>query len=192
MVNNQIKSKKEIKEKNIVEKSNDLSVADITEIKKLTILIEEQQQLIKHLIDTQIQVKDEQLDNLHCKLEEYRKKETENYINEVMRSIIKILDRMKKISQSSNWGDLSIDEIKLEYQYAIEDLKDLLERKNLVSFRSVEGDKVDDSKHMICKIENVDDMSKDLTVHYSICDGYMKNNEVFLLEKVVINRYKGE
>lgn len=162
------------------------------EIEELIELFKEHKELMEHLIEKVILAKEENIDKLHCTLEEYRKNTTENYVDEVMRSIITIIGRMKRMSNSTRWEGYSVEEVKEEYQCVIEDLMELLKYKNINSYTSQSGERLDVSKHIVCKVEETHDKLMDKIIVRSVKDGYTKKNEIFILENVVIYKYEEE
>ena len=102
-----------------------------------------------------------------------------------MKAVIKVRKDMNRLATSAGWMELSADELRKEYQYALEDLTDLLEQQNVDPYRSNPGDVFDASIHQP-KIEATDDASLDKTIKESISEGYKKADKVLILERVLV------
>lgn len=143
------------------------------------------------VIQHQISTKDELIDKLHADLRSYQKEDSERYILQVMKAVIRIRSAMQKQLQSSRWASLSADQLRDEYGYILEDLTDLLENQGIIAFASATGSAFDPSKHNP-KIEHTSDPVLDKTVKESTKDGYMQDDKLILPEQVIIYQYKGE
>lgn len=164
---------------------------------KNTELLELVQQLENHchyfeeVIQRQIEVKDSQIDRLHSEVQDYQKDTSARYIQKVMLDVIRILCRMKKRSQTAQWQQMSADELRREYHYAMEDLTDLLQFQGIDAFTTQPGETFDPARHNP-KIEATDDPALDKTVKESQQDGFEQGGKVIVPEKVIVYQYKGE
>jgi molecular chaperone GrpE (heat shock protein) len=140
------------------------------------------------LIKNQIEVKDGMIDRLHKELESYRSDSTGRYVDQVMKSIIKVRKEMKRRIGSAVWEQMTADDLRREYQYIFEDLTDLLEQQNIDAYETAPGAVFDRAIHA-AKVEPTDDVSKDKTIKESIEEGYCKNDKILQPERVVVYRY---
>ena len=84
---------------------------------------------------------------------------------------------------------MSVEDVKREYQYTLEDITDLLEQQNVDPYQSDPGDVFDASIHQP-KIEITADETLDKKVKSSISEGYKKGSKVLIPERVIVYQYK--
>lgn len=168
------------------------------EIKKIGGLCEEivlntqeQGQTIDKLIKNQINVKDEMINKLHSELSYYKKDQADRIILQLIKEVIKIRRDMMKIISSDKWTEMTVDDLRAEYQYSLDDITDLLDRQNVEPYSSKTGDDFDRAIHE-AKIEITDDPSLDKKVKESRSEGYTRGDKVILPEKVVVYQYKNK
>ncbi len=168
------------------------------EIKKIGGLCEEivlntqeQGQTIDKLIKNQINVKDEMINKLHSELSYYKKDQADRIILQLIKEVIKIRRDMMKIISSDKWTEMTVDDLRAEYQYSLDDITDLLDRQNVEPYSSKPGDDFDRAIHE-AKIEITDDPSLDKKVKESRSEGYTRGDKVILPEKVVVYQYKNK
>lgn len=164
------------------ETENDQSGQDTVDLK-------EQLELLKNMLQNQIEVKDEMIDKLHKELEYYRQGAADRFVDQLMKGIIKIRKDMLRLMASEKWGDMFGEDMEEEYQYIFEDLTDLLEQQNVDAYQSDVGDLFNPAIHQ-AKTEVTDDMVLDKTIKQSISEGYKRNGRVLMPEKVVVYQYK--
>jgi molecular chaperone GrpE (heat shock protein) len=164
---------------------------EITRQELLQILLntQEQGEMNANLIKNQIEVKDGMIDKLHKELDFYRSDSAGRYVDQVMKSIIKVRKEMKRRIGSADWDRMSADDVRREYQYILEDLTDLLEQQNIDPYETAPGEPFDRSIHS-AKVEPTNDMSKDKTIKESIEEGYRKNDKILQPERVAVYQYK--
>lgn len=117
---------------------------------KLQELLEEtreQNQMMEQLIRNQIAVKDQMIDKLHDELDYYKRDAADKFTDQLMKAVIKIRRDMVKRILEKRWDDISLDDLKREYQYVFEDLTDLLEQQNVDAYESEPGDDFDPAIH---------------------------------------------
>ncbi len=148
----------------------------------------EQSQLLEALIKNQIEAKDNLIDMLHKELSYYKQDAADRFVNQLMKAVIKVRKDMSRILSSDNWGDMTADELRREYQYCFDDISDLLEQQNVDPFHSEPGDDFDASIHQ-ARVEITDDISLDKKIKESISEGYKKGNSVLVYERVIAYRY---
>lgn len=175
-------NKKEIYD---VEDEND-SIGEISQILYNT---QEQCQMMQSLIKNQIEVKDAQIDKLYSELEYYKKESADRFIEQLMKSIIKVRKDMQRRIDSDEWQQMSEDELRKEYTYIFEDMSDLLEQQNIDNFETSSGEIFDASIHQ-AKVEVTDIPQLDKTIKCSLSEGYRKGNKVIIPERVIVYQYK--
>ena len=159
------------------------------ELLEILLNTREQGQMMEQLIKNQIEIKDEMIDKLHKELDYYKQGAADRFVDQLMKAVIKVRKDMNRLASSTGWEELSADELRKEYQYALEDLTDLLEQQNVDPYSSNPGDAFDASIHQP-KIEVTDDASLDKTIKESISEGYKKADKVLIPERVIVYQYK--
>lgn len=154
-------------------------------------LLNERCQHFDEVIQHQVSAKDSLIDKLHADLRSYQKDDAERYILQVMKAVIRVRTAMRKQMESPRWDSLSVDQLREEYAYVLEDLTDLLENQGIIPFTSEPGSAFDPSKHNP-KIEPTSDPALDKTVKVSTKDGYMRGDKLIIPEQVIVYQYKGE
>lgn len=144
---------------------------------------------IESILKNQIEIKDGLIDKLHSELEYYKEDVASRYIEQVMKGIIKVRKDMINRMKSDSWGEISLDRLKDEYLYVLEDLSDLLEQQNIDIYKSEAGTVFDASIHQ-AKVETTKDNNLDKQIKESISDGYRKGNRVIIPERVIVYQYK--
>lgn len=160
------------------------------EILEILLNTREQGQMIEQLIKNQIEVKDAMISKLHKELDYYKQEAADKFVVQLMKAVIKVRKDMNKLISSREWDELSADDLRREYRYAMEDVTDLLEQQNVDAITSVWGDEFDPSIHQP-KIEVTTDISLDKKVKESISEGYKKGEKVLIPERVIVYQYKG-
>lgn len=153
--------------------------------------LNERCQHFDEVIQHQVSAKDDLIDKLHADLRSYQKDDSDRYILQVMKGIIRLRSAMQKQMQSSRWETLSAEQVREEYGYILEDLTDLLENQGIIPFVSAPGSLFDPSKQNP-KVELTNDPSLDKTVKESKKDGYMQGERLIIPEQVIVYQYKGE
>lgn len=150
----------------------------------------EQCQMVENLIHNQIEVKDGLINRLHDELEYYKQDSTDRFISQLMKAVIKVRNNMKKVIRSDKWEDMSVEDVKKEYEYALDDLTDLLEMQNVDEFETKEGEIFDSSKQQAVRLEITDNPDLDRKVKTSLSAGFIKDDKVLITERVVVYQYK--
>ena len=150
---------------------------------------EEQYEVIQQMIVKQIQVKDEMINKLYGELERYKEACSDQFSDQLMKSVIKVRKDMVKTAEGEGWESLTAEEVKKQYIYILEDLTDLLESQNIDSYKTETGEKFDSSIHQP-RLETTEDISLDKKVKQSLSEGYRKGNRVLQAERVVVYKYQ--
>lgn len=151
---------------------------------------QEQCTMVDGMIRNQINLKDEQIDKLHNELQFYKDDHSSKFINQVMKAVIKVRKDMMKRTASQSWEELSVAELKREYEYVLDDLTDLLEQQNIDPYETPAGEPFSAAKHQVRKIFPTDDESLDKTIKESISEGYTKGEKILIVERVDVYQYK--
>lgn len=152
----------------------------------------EQGQMIEQLIKNQknqIEVKDEMINKLHKELDYYKQDAADRFVDQLMKAVIKVRKDMGKLIRSDKWEEMTIEDMKREYQYVLEDITDLLEQQNVDSYQSKPGDDFDAAIHQP-KLEAAPDESFDKKIKESISEGYKKGDKVLIPERVIVYQFK--
>lgn len=150
----------------------------------------EQNEMFNLLIKNQIEVKDKMIDSLHEELQRYKNDQSEKFVEQLMKAVIKIRKDMNKLIHSEKWNSISLEDLKTQYCYTFEDLTDLLELQGVVPYSSKQGDKFDGKIHQ-AKTEHTDNQALDKKIKESISEGYQKNDRIMIPERVVVYSYEG-
>ena len=153
--------------------------------------INESRQHFDETIQHQVSAKDNLIDKLHADLRSYQKADSDRYILQVMKAVIRVRTEIQKQMQSDRWESLSAEQLREGYAYIMEDLTDLLENQGIISFVSKPGSDFDPSKQNP-QIELTNDPSLDKTVKQSKKDGYIQGDKLIVPEQVIVYHYKGE
>ena len=176
---------------NIKDDLLELSEEKIDQITEILLNTQEQCQMMEHLIENQIKVKDEMIDKLHKELEFYKQEYSNRFVDQLMKAVIKVRKDMKKQMSPEKWQELNVEDLKREYVYVFEDLTDLLEQQNIDEYTTAQGEAFDAAIHQ-AKIEHTDDICQDKTVKQSISEGYTKGDKVLIPERVIVYQSKEE
>ena len=168
-----------------VEDENDL----LGQISQSLYNTQEQCQMLQNLIKNQIEVKDSQIDKLYAELEYYKKDSAGKFVEQIMKSVIKVRKDIQRRIQSEQWKEMSADELRKEYVYILEDMTDLLEQQNIDSYVTSSGELFDASIHQ-AKIEITDVLELDKIVKCSLSEGYRNGNKVIIPERVIVYQHK--
>ena len=117
------------------------------ELLEILLNTREQGQMMEQLIRNQIEVKDDMINKLHKELEYYKQDAADRFVIQLMKAVIKVRKDMTKLLLSDKWREMSADDLRREYQYAYEDISDLLEQQNIDPYSSMAGDDFDASIH---------------------------------------------
>ena len=167
----------------------DVDESPLGKLSEVLLNTQEQCQMVENLIKNQIEVKDAQIDKLYSELEYYKKESADRFVEQVMKSIIKVRKDILRRIESDEWHEMSAEDLRKEYTYVFEDLTDLLEQQNIDSFTTESGAVFDSSIHQP-KIEGTDKPELDKTVKLSISEGYKKGDKVIMPERVIVYQYK--
>lgn len=151
---------------------------------------QEQCTMVDGMIRNQINLKDEQIDKLHSELQFYKDDHSSKFVNQVMKAVIKVRKDMLKRTASQSWEELSVAELKREYEYVLDDLTDLLEQQNIDPYETAAGESFSAAKHQVRKIIPTDDESLDKTIKESVSEGYTKGEKILIVERVDVYQYK--
>ena len=165
--------------------------ASVDALNEILLNTQEQCQMVSQLIENQIQVKDQMIDRLHSDLSYYRQESADRFIEQLMKSVIKIRKDMKRRMASDGWQELSAEELRREYQYTFEDISDLLEQQNVDEYVSEAGSDFDPALHQ-AKTEPTDDAALNKKIKVSLSEGYKKGDKVIMPERVIVYQLKGE
>jgi molecular chaperone GrpE (heat shock protein) len=176
----------------IISQSKELEALDqakADELLEILLNTREQGQMMEQLIKNQIQVKDEMISKLHKELDYYKQDSTDRFVDQLMKSVIKVRKDMNKRISSEAWDRMTLADLKREYQYVLEDITDLLEQQNVDAYESNPGDDFDASIHQ-AKLEATNDINLDKKIKGSISEGYKKRGKVLIPERVIVYQYK--
>ncbi len=151
----------------------------------------EQGQMMELLIKNQIEVKDKMIDKLHEELNYYKQDTADRFVEQLMKTLIKVRNDMKKRMTSNQWDAMSVEDVKREYEYLLEDITDLLELQNVDVYSTNTGEMFDGAIHQP-KIEATSEEALNRTVKESITEGYRRGDKILIPERVVVYQYKGE
>lgn len=149
----------------------------------------EQGQMMEQLIKNQIEVKDEMINKLHKELDYYKQDAADRFVDQLMKAVIKVRRDMNRLIGSDKWEGMTVEDIKREYQYVLEDITDLLEQQNVDPYQSEPGDDFDATVHQP-KLEATADEALDKKVKESISEGYKKGGKVLIPERVIVYQFK--
>ncbi len=161
-------------------------MSDTKEINQL----QEQYELIQQMIVKQIQVKDEMINKLYAELEGYKEVSANQFSDQLMKAVIKVRKDMRKIAECEAWETITVEELKREYIYILEDLTDLLESQNIDSYTTEAGERFNSSIHQP-RLETTEDISLDKKVKQSLSEGYKKGTRILQAERVIVYKYQG-
>lgn len=150
---------------------------------------QENNQMFDAMIRNQIQVKDAMINKLHDEMQYYKDDHAGRYVNQVMKSIIKIRKDMVKKITSDSFIDADADTVRKEYGYLLDDLTDLLEQQDIDPFSTDEGEPFDASKHQVFKLEPTDNPELDKCIKKSVNEGYTQKDKLLMAEKVIVYQY---
>ncbi len=159
------------------------------EILEVLLNTREQGQMMEQLIKNQIEVKDEMINKLHKELDYYKQDAADRFVDQLMKAVIKVRKDMNKLISSDKWEGMTIEDLKREYQYVLEDISDLLEQQNVDPYQSEPGDDFDAAIHQP-KLEATTDESLDKKIKESISEGYKKGDKVLIPERVIVYQFK--
>ena len=168
--------------------SEGLSTHDL--LTEILLNTQEQCTMVDGMIRNQINRKDEQIDKLHSELQYYKDDQASKFVNQVMKAVIKVRKDMMKRTASQSWEEMSVAEVKREYEYVLDDLTDLLEQQNVDPYETAAGEPFSAAKHQVRKIIPTDDEALDKTIKESISEGYTKGDKVLIVERVDVYQYK--
>lgn len=141
-------------------------------------------------IKNQIETKDHMINSLHDELQYYKDDKSEKFIEQLMRSVIKVRKDMLKLMSSEKWNTMDIDTLKEQYTYIFEDLTDLLQMQNIVPYSSKSGDPFDGRIHQ-AKTVPTNDPALDRTIRESLSEGFRRGDKVMIAERVIVYSYQG-
>lgn len=159
------------------------------EVLEILLNTREQCEMTEKLIKNQIEVKDEMINKLYNELEYYKKESANRFIGQFIKSFIKVRKDMSRMLSGEKWAEMSVEDIKREYTYIFEDITDLLEQQNVEAYRSQPGDNFNPSIHQP-KIEETKDPTLEKKIKESLDDGYIKGGKVWIVERVIVFKYK--
>lgn len=159
------------------------------QIEQILLNSQELGQMMEQLVKNQIVVKDEMINKLHKELEYYKQSSAEKFEEQLMKAVIKIRKDMGRLITSEKWDTFSVEDLKREYQYAFEDVTDLLEQQNVDAYKTKELSDFDPAIHQ-AKIEITTEIELDKKIKESISEGYKKGDKVLIPERVVVYQYQ--
>lgn len=167
-----------------------LSEEDRGQLREILLNTRDQCQMFEALIRNQIEVKDRLINRLHDELEYYKKDSAGRFAEQLIKAVIKVRNNMKKVIKSERWQGMPLEDVKKEYEYAFDDLTDLLEMQNVDEFEAKEGDIFDGTRQQASKIEITDNPELDKKVKISLSPGFTKDGKVIITERVVVYKYQ--
>ena len=99
----------------------------LPEINSRLSLLEEQLQTMETFMKNQLETKDQMINSLHSELQYYKDEKSEKFVEQFMKSIIKIRKDMLKVLTGEQWSTMDADNLKEQYTYIFEDLTDVLQ-----------------------------------------------------------------
>ena len=153
---------------------------------------QEQSVMIDSMIRNQINIKDAQIDKLHGELQYYKDDHASRFIDQVMKAVIKVRKGMLKRTNAKTWEEMTVADLKREYEYIIDDLTDLLEQQNIYPYETVAGEPFDAAIHQVFQLEYTDNTALDKKIKKSVSQGYIKNGRPMIVERVVVYQYKDQ
>ena len=162
----------------------------LTSVKDLLENTGERFDMIESFIKNQIETKDKMINSLHSELQYYKDDKSEKFVEQLMKSIIKVRKDMSRLINSDKWTSIDTDALKEQYTYVFEDLTDLLQLQNIVPYSSRPGDLFDGKIHQP-KSEPTDQPKLDRTIKESLSEGFKKGEKILIAERVTIYSYQG-
>ncbi len=175
----------EVNQEREIVSSDDVS----DEVLEILLNTREQGQMMEKLIKNQIEVKDNMINKLYDELNYYKNNTSDRFINQLMKSVIKVRKDMIKFVKSERWQESSMEDLQREYQYVLDDLTDLLEQQNVDSYSTSSGEQFDASIHQP-RVEATDDKMLDKRIKKSLSEGYKKGDKVLIPERVIVYQFK--
>ena len=162
----------------------------LPEINSRLSLLEEQLQTMETFMKNQLETKDQMINSLHSELQYYKDEKSEKFVEQFMKSIIKIRKDMLKVLTGEQWSTMDADNLKEQYTYIFEDLTDVLQLQNIIPYSSKPGDIFDGKIHQ-AKSEATDDRLLDRTIKESLSEGFKRGEKILLPERVIVYSYQG-
>lgn len=150
--------------------------------------IGQQLETIYNLLNKHVINKDQLINKLHDELEVYKKDSSNKFEEQLLKSIIKIRQDMKKTLTGAKFATMNAEELRLAYQYIYEDLTDMLEQQGCDEFTSNHGDEFNANLHLP-SVEPTDDLNLDKKIKSSIKSGFKKGTKIIIPEKVIVYKY---
>lgn len=162
---------------------------EIDELFEIVLNTREQCEMLDSFIKNQIKIKDEMIDKLYKELEYYKQKAAERFVEQFLKSFVKVHKDMGRLCNSEMWKNMSADELRREFQYAYEDITDLFQQQNMDMYQSECGDEFNPAVHQP-KIEYTDNIALDKKIKSTISVGYKKGNKIIIPERVIVYQFK--
>lgn len=159
-------------------------------LSELLLNSQEQCTMIDGMIRNQIDRKDALIDELHSELQSYKDDRAGRFVDQVMKSLIKIRNDMVRCTEAPQWANMTLADVQREYGYVLDDLTDLLQQQSIDPYRTAPRESFRPAIHQVAKQVPTSDPALDKTVQQSVCEGYTKGDKTFLAERVAIYRYK--
>lgn len=163
---------------------------EINEFFEIALNTREQYEMIENFIKNQIEVKDALIDKLHGELEYYKQESADRFVEQFIKSFIKVHKDMGRMCNGDKWDTLTADDLRREFQYVYEDITDLFEQQNIDVYQTEEGADFNPAIHQP-KVEYTDDILLDKKIKCSVSDGYKKGKKIIIPERVIVYQFKG-
>ena len=158
-------------------------------LEEIVLNMREQCQIVENILKIQIELKDELIYKLHNELSYYKQDSADRFVEQLMKSVIKVRKDIKKVMESTEWDTMDAKDLKREYRYIFEDITDLLEQQNIDSYTTLPGILFDPGLHQ-AKTEPTDNEELNKTVKESIAEGYKRGSKILQPEKVIVYQYR--
>lgn len=152
-------------------------------------MMQEQGEMMQSLIKNQIEVKDAMIDQLHKQLENYRQDDAARYTEQLMKAVIRVRQNMVKLMSTERFATMSVEDLRQEYNYVVEDLTNLLQQQNVDPYSSEPGAPFDGKIHT-ARTEATSDPALDKRIKQSLSEGYIMGNKTLITERVIAYKYE--
>lgn len=172
------------------------SVLPSSELEALSVELNQKMEDLQQLFEKKImhsQHEEKMMDQMHKELQQYKGDLYSQLIRPILMDIIEVRDSISRMSESflaKPEGEQSIpNKTFSDYTY---DLQDILEKNNVILFKSESGSDFVPLQQRILKKVPTDDESLHGKVAESMVCGYGYNNTVLSAEKVSVYAFEGD
>lgn len=175
------------------EEKNESQESKIEEINQNVVIIDSIKELSKNIENIGFMLKEKIvsntfeekiMDNMHKELQRYKEDLYSQLVRPILLDVIEVRESIIRVSDIYiKKGELIPNKIFSDYSF---DLQDILEKNNIELYSSIQGDEFNPSKHRAVKKCITNDESLHGKIEQSLSNGYLYNNKVISIEKVVV------